>query len=571
MPTLKKFFKNQGYTRFKKAPKWDYCFLTVDTEEEAMACVKALDGLNLRKNKLEAKYDPANQSQHRERFNNKKPQADPKDTRTSAEKLADQVTPLWRMDYEQQLIKKNRKSVKALLTLKDKLASLCDDRTKKQIGWSTKPGMPCEMLPVIGSPQVNHYRTKCEFTIGRNLEGEPSVGFLLGLYRDGIVAVLESDECLNVSATANAVAKSMSDYIKASDLPVYDRTEKTGCWRTIMTKTPSTGEVMIVVQLSSAELSAERVEQEKVSLTKFWKNSSSVSVTTLLFQVWNGASNGFTDKAPLETLIGDGYVHEELLGLRFRLSASAFFQVNTPATEILYSKCAEWCNIDNSKKTTLLDLCCGTGTIGLTMAKSVDKVIGIEMVPEAIEDAKINAALNNIKNVTYYASKVEHAINKVRNENNQEVIAVLDPPRNGVHSSVIGVCRENSKIDRLIYISCDSKQAGDNFLALCRPRSNRFKGVPFRPSRAVTIDLFPHTDHGELLVEFVRVKEDEVVETETTEVKSTEPINEEVKAETKVEEVRVEIQNEENEVKETVVEEVSVKIDTSFHFSSVCV
>ncbi|CAO3671809.1 unnamed protein product [Rhizopus stolonifer] len=562
MPTLKKFFKNQGYTRFKKAPKWDYCFLTVDTEEEAMACVKALDGLNLRKNKLEAKYDPANQSQHRERFNNKKPQADPKDTRTSAEKLADQVTPLWRMDYEQQLIKKNRKSVKALLTLKDKLASLCDDRTKKQIGWSTKPGMPCEMLPVIGSPQVNHYRTKCEFTIGRNLEGEPSVGFLLGLYRDGIVAVLESDECLNVSATANAVAKSMSDYIKASDLPVYDRTEKTGCWRTIMTKTPSTGEVMIVVQLSSAELSAERVEQEKVSLTKFWKNSSSVSVTTLLFQVWNGASNGFTDKAPLETLIGDGYVHEELLGLRFRLSASAFFQVNTPATEILYSKCAEWCNIDNSKKTTLLDLCCGTGTIGLTMAKSVDKVIGIEMVPEAIEDAKINAALNNIKNVTYYASKVEHAINKVRNENNQEVIAVLDPPRNGVHSSVIGVCRENSKIDRLIYISCDSKQAGDNFLALCRPRSNRFKGVPFRPSRAVTIDLFPHTDHGELLVEFVRVKEDEVVETETTEVKSTEPINEEVKAETKVEEVRVEIQNEENEVKETVVEEVSVKIDT---------
>lgn len=251
------------------------------------------------------------------------------------------------------------------------------------------------MLPVIGSPQVNHYRTKCEFTIGRNLEGEPSVGFLLGLYRDGIVAVLESDECLNVSATANAVAKSMSDYVKASDLPVYDRTEKTGCWRTIMTKTPSTGEVMIVVQLSSAELSAERVEQEKVSLTKFWKNSSSVSVTTLLFQVWNGASNGFTDKAPLETLIGDGYVHEELLGLRFRLSASAFFQVNTPATEILYSKCAEWCNIDNSKKTTLLDLCCGTGTIGLTMAKSVDKVIGIEMVPEAIEDAKINAGLNS--------------------------------------------------------------------------------------------------------------------------------------------------------------------------------
>lgn len=250
------------------------------------------------------------------------------------------------------------------------------------------------MLPTIGSPEINNYRTKCEFTIGTNLDGEPTVGFLLGLYRDGIIAVLEPDECLNVSDTAKQIAKSMSDYIKASDLPVYDRVEKKGCWRTIMAKTPSTGEVMILVQLSSADLSPERLDQEKANLIEFWEKKSPVSVTTLLLQVWNGSSNGFTDKAPVETLVGSGYVHEELLGLRFRLSASAFFQVNTAATEILYSKCAEWCNIDSSKKTTLLDLCCGTGTIGLTMAKSVDKVIGIEMVPEAIEDAKINAALN---------------------------------------------------------------------------------------------------------------------------------------------------------------------------------
>lgn len=83
------------------------------------------------------------------------------------------------------------------------------------------------------------------------------------------------------------------------------------------------------------------------------------------------------------------------MSIRFRISSSAFFQVNTPATELLYAKCAEWCDINENKKTTLLDLCCGTGTIGITMAKSVDRVIGIEMIPEAIVDAKANALLNS--------------------------------------------------------------------------------------------------------------------------------------------------------------------------------
>ncbi|KAG1335832.1 hypothetical protein G6F62_006496 [Rhizopus arrhizus] len=530
---MKKFLRAEGYTRFKKAPKWDYCFITLDNEQEALECVKKLNGYTYKKKELKAEYDPTAEVEYRERFNkNKKPQADPNDTRTSAEKLADQVTPLWRMDYEQQLVKKNRQGLKALTALKKKVSVLSNDKTKSQIGWALEPGMlPCEMLPTIGSPEINNYRTKCEFTIGTNLDGEPTVGFLLGLYRDGIIAVLEPDECLNVSDTAKQIAKSMSDYIKASDLPVYDRVEKKGCWRTIMAKTPSTGEVMILVQLSSADLSPERLDQEKANLIEFWEKKSPVSVTTLLLQVWNGSSNGFTDKAPVETLVGSGYVHEELLGLRFRLSASAFFQVNTAATEILYSKCAEWCNIDSSKKTTLLDLCCGTGTIGLTMAKSVDKVIGIEMVPEAIEDAKINAALNGVNNVTYYASKVENAMHHVRNERNQEVIAVLDPPRNGVHSSVINAVRENTQIDRLIYISCDAKQALDNFVSLCRPQSNKYRGVPFKPSRAVSIDLFPHTEHCELLVEFVRVKEDEEEEVEQKEGEKEVEQKEEIRVE----------------------------------------
>lgn len=132
-----------------------------------------------------------------------------------------------------------------------------------------------------------------------------------------------------------------------------------------------------------------------------------------------------------------------------------------------------------------------------------------------------------IKNVQYHASKVEESIDVVANEKNEEVVAVFDPPRSGVHSSVIRAVRESPQIRKVIFISCDARQAMDNFVkcvffslkvcitishpfshpcfSLCRPTSNRFQGAPFQPTRAVTVDLFPHTWHSELMVEFVRV------------------------------------------------------------------
>lgn len=351
---------------------------------------------------MQAEYVPESESSVRDTFARKKGKkngknfiAEEDDHRTPSEKLADQVTPLWKDSYETQLVKKNRNGTKQLMNLKRKIAELKDVRDDSQRAWAYERGaLPCEVLDPIGSPVIDGYRTKCEFTIGYNLDHEPTVGFLLGLYRDGVTSVLEPSECLNVSDIAKKIAKLMGDYVRRSDLPAYDRVEKTGVWRTIMTKTQSTGDILILVQIRAADLTPERLQQEKENLIKFWNEESGVNVTTLIFQVWDGNSNGVTDKAPMETLTGDGYIHEVILGNRFRLSASAFFQVNTPAAEILYAKCAEWCSIDPNKKTTLLDLCCGTGTIGITMARSVDHVIGIEMVPEAIVDAKVNAKLN---------------------------------------------------------------------------------------------------------------------------------------------------------------------------------
>ncbi|KAI8878141.1 S-adenosyl-L-methionine-dependent methyltransferase [Backusella circina FSU 941] len=512
---VKKLFQSLELHKFKKAPKWDYAYMNFETEEAAKQAISKIEGIEFKKRVLTTEYNKISEQVFRSRFEAKKKKSvsshiEMVDERTPAERLADQVTPLYQLSYAEQIAKKHKLGARHLNTLRKKLNSLPDlnEAAKQQLAWTqTLEGMECEFLPPIKSPILQGYRTKCEFTIGKDLEGQNTVGFLLGLYRDGITTVLEPSACLHVSETGKKVAKAMERYVRESDYEVYDRTTKQGVWRSIMTKTQRTGDVMILIQIKTSDLTEDQVKEEKQNLIHYWNAlKNEINTTTLMLQVWNGDSNGITDKGQTEVLTGDGYVYEELLGSKFRISSSAFFQVNTPATELMYAKCVEWCNINENKKTTLLDLCCGTGTIGITMAKSVERVIGIEMIPEAIIDAKANAEINNITNVQYYASKVEEKIDIVANERNEEVVAVLDPPRNGVHSSVIRAVRESSQIQKVIFISCDAKQAMQNFIGLCRPSSNRFKGAPFKPSRAVTIDLFPHTDHSELMIEFVRIK-----------------------------------------------------------------
>lgn len=205
---------------------------------------------------------------------------------------------------------------------------------------------------------------------------------------------------------------------------------------------------MVLIQMKTSDLSTSQIEQEKQRLVEYW-SSFAPKIKTLMVQQWNGDSNGVRDGGT-EVVMGDGYVYEHLLGHRFRISSHAFFQVNTPATEHMLQTCAQWCH-QEEKKTTLLDLCCGAGSIGITMANAVDRVVGIEMIHDAIEDAKFNANLNRkcvhhgncktkqkvelndiyveITNAQYYVGKVEEKIEVMSHERNETVVAVLDPPR----------------------------------------------------------------------------------------------------------------------------------------------
>ncbi|KNC99848.1 uncharacterized protein SPPG_05222 [Spizellomyces punctatus DAOM BR117] len=588
--------------QLKKAPKWNYCFLGFKTQEQRKDALEKLRGKTIKDNVVQVSEVEAVERQGTARMQGKAQKdvvaESATDTRTADEQLADQVTPLWRKPYEEQL--KNKRTVlrQALYKFKKEMFKYFpkeyirnrfpaptttvvtkdmtpEERAIVQLAWfmpalKANDDIPCPLSDPLPSPVVNGYRNKCEFTFGWNLKREKVVGFLLGLYKEGIVNVLEPTNTLNVSPAAVKIAATLQTFLRASDLDLYDRINKKGFWRMALVRTHRTNESMIVVQYSPSDVSVDKIQAAKDALKSHFQRAMAdgeIAVTTLLVQGWDGVFNGMTDKSPLEILYGSGYVHETLLGINFRISPSAFFQVNTEATEVLYSTVKDWCALDEVERerkeaadedsgktkceeaqtkmeetvpaetngsvaastdpanisseapvtphpkdlsppgTVLLDLCCGTGTIGLTMTSQVKKVVGVDIIKDAIEDAEYNAKLNNATNVFYYADKVENAIRTIFAEHvgsRDDVVAVLDPPRNGVHADVIKAVRACEGVRRVVYVSCDAEQACGNFVDLCRPTSNKYRGLPFKPIRAQPVDLFPHTKHCELILEFRR-------------------------------------------------------------------
>lgn len=192
-----------------------------------------------------------------------------------------------------------------------------------------------------------------------------------------------------------------------------------------------------------------------------------------------------------------------MLDKKFRISPQAFFQVNTLGAEVLYKAIIDMAEPTND--TTVLDICSGTGTIGLSFSKHCGEVLGVEVVPDAIKDAKQNALQNGVTNSDFFVGKAEDILLPiVQRATKSRIVAVLDPPRAGIHQKTLLMLRRTNNLNRLIYISCDPQAAMKNLLDLSRPRSKLFAGKPFVPIKAVPVDMFPHTKHCELIICFER-------------------------------------------------------------------
>jgi SAM-dependent methyltransferase len=184
------------------------------------------------------------------------------------------------------------------------------------------------------------------------------------------------------------------------------------------------------------------------------------------------------------------------------LSLSASFQVNTPGAAQLCELLREQCDVGPS--TVLLDVCCGTGTLGLSLASAVKRVIGIEICVPAVADARANAERNGVTNATFIAAKAEDATRRLLDtltaEEKTNLVAIVDPPRAGLHSEVLKALRACLPLRRMLFVSCHAPAFVSNAIPLCRPSSTSFAGPPFTPTRAFALDLFPHTPHCELIV-----------------------------------------------------------------------
>ncbi|XP_030272509.1 tRNA (uracil-5-)-methyltransferase homolog A [Sparus aurata] len=518
---LKKFLAKHSLNphKIKLFGKQTFAFVTFKNEEERDKAMKMVHGMQWKGQVLSVrlakpKADPILRKRKQEEGEgaggqppSKRGEGDEEEEPLSVQ-INNVVTPLWKVPYEEQLRRKEQEVVVVLQRLAKEIGST----NKALVPWLfAQKGkynkMCCPLEAIRPSPTQTEYRNKCEFLISVGADGEDkTIGFRLGKYKGGSCAVVGPADTCHVSVEAKRVVSEFQKFIRTTPYSVYSPETYDGHWKQLTVRTTRTKQAMAIAFFNPQKLDEEEIGALKSSMKKhFTEGEGKDSGVTSLYFVREGQrTSPNLEDLPCELVAGEGSIHEELLGLKFRVSPHSFFQVNTGAAEVLYSAVGEWAKLDQDS--TVLDVCCGTGTIGISLAKRVKKVIGIELCQEAVEDAKVNAKLNGLSNVEFHCGKAEDVFPNILNALvSPNITAIVDPPRAGLHSKVILAIRRAEHLKRLVYVACNAKAAMNNFIDLCRAPSNRVHGAPFRPVRAMSVDLFPQTMHVEMLLLLERV------------------------------------------------------------------
>ena len=363
-----------------------------------------------------------------------------------------------------------------------------------------------EILPILGSEKTDHYRNKLEFTFSNRrwllpgedwttMSDEERLG--LGFHVSGFFdKVLDIRECHLQREPSNAIRLFVKQYAIDHGLAFYDLRENHGFLRTLTVRTTSTGEVMLVVcfggEAQGEDASPAREALLEAIRTRF------PEITSLYYVINPKANDTFGD-LPCCLYSGAEAIYEQMENLRFKVGPKSFYQTNSAQAYRLYSVVRDFVRegIPEGEKPVIYDLYTGTGTIALFLSSLARKVVGIEYVPEAIADAKVNARENHIDNADFYAGDMKDVLNAdFIAANGQPDIVVLDPPRAGIHPDVAQVLLACAP-QRMVYVSCNpATQARD--LAVFAPA---YDIVHVQP-----VDMFPHTTHVENVVSLIRKK-----------------------------------------------------------------
>lgn len=352
-----------------------------------------------------------------------------------------------------------------------------------------------EVNPTLGSKETFCYRNKLEYTFsckcwitfedlrsGREIADRNALGFHIPGAFD---KVLDIKKCWLQDDLSNRIRLFVRQYALAKGYEFYDIKAQQGLMRTLMVRIASTGEVMLIVVFA-------RPEQEKIDDLMGAIAAEFPEITSLLYVVNQKVNDTIADQEVI-TYRGRDYINEEMEGLQFRIGPKSFYQTNSHQAYELYKVARRMACLKPDD--LVYDLYTGTGTIANFVARQVKKVVGIEYVPEAIADAKLNSEVNGIDNTIFFAGDMKDELTDgFIAEHGRPDVMIIDPPRAGMHEDVVNVIL-NARPERIVYVSCNpATQARD--LALM----DEF----YRVEEVQPVDMFPHTHHVENVVRMTR-------------------------------------------------------------------
>ena len=339
--------------------------------------------------------------------------------------------------------------------------------------------------PIVGAEHPDHYRNKAQLPVG----AAPDGGVTLGFYAACSHRIVDCGACLLQPEVFASAAEAFRTWQKRTREDVYNEKTGRGHLRHLFLRlAEATGEVMVCIVVNGNGVHDEPGLVE--ALRKNVPGLASVVINS------NRERTNVILGPKCRTVWGRDFITDELCGLSFRISPLSFYQVNREQAERLYGIAADFAGLTGRE--TVLDLYCGTGTIGLSMAKNAGRVIGVEIVGQAVEDAKKNAAENGVENAEFLCMDAAKAADMLKNRGERPDVVVLDPPRKGCGPELIGAVAKMAP-RRVVYVSCNPETLARDL--------KRFALLGFKTMQITPVDLFPRTAHVETVVLMSRVKD----------------------------------------------------------------
>ena len=347
---------------------------------------------------------------------------------------------------------------------------------QKQVNKLLKPY--CNTEKIIGMENPFHYRNKVHAVFGHRKDGT----VISGIYQQGTHFIVPVDECLIEDKRADAIIRDIRDLLKSFKIKTYNEDTGYGLFRHVLVRTGHhSGQVMVVLVLGSPILPS------KNNFVKALRKLHP-EITTIILNVNNQKTSMILGEKET-VLYGKGYIEDELCGHIFRISSKSFYQVNTAQTEKLYTKAIELAGLTGKER--VIDAYCGIGTIGLIASDKAKEVISVELNPDAVKDAIVNAKRNGIKNVHFYQNDAGVFMRQMADEGESADVVFMDPPRSGSDEKFLSsVVTLNPK--RVVYVSCDPTTLARDLKYLTKHGYSAVTAVP--------VDMFPATEHVETVV-----------------------------------------------------------------------